>query len=818
MTRPSIFAAALALLVFSPSLCSPASAQDTAPNQLSFGRAVAMGTGSVFVGAPVDVNTPGRVFVYSRAEDDTWTESTFLEAEQGTVGDGFGAALDVSGDTLVVGAPSANAAYVFHREGGDWTQTSRLTPSDSTTGFGRSAVIAGDRLFVGTKTSIADHEGDTTRSGAVHVFRRTDGGDWSEVAILRSDSLPAGAGFSSALLAGGDQLFVGAPRHEGGAVSVFRETDTGWTEQEVLMDPELGTQARFGGSLERMGRHLLVGASGANGARGTVASFTYRTRDTTWIRTDRLSSEADPGGQFFGHALAAHDSTLWVGAPSGISMLFLYQTRALQSWPGGDRGSDEGGAVYRYQRTDAGWSQSDRVRHSGAEAGDGFGATLAADGSVLTVGLPGDDFGAGTVGFYDLPRGEWTHSTPVAPTGGAVFEPMTGREQACEDGRIGAFPCEKVGLKSFLPIRSVGGRRGIHLTDVWGWTDPKTGTEYALVGRADGTSFVDVSDPTAPVLVGDLPMTDGTRANTWRDVKVYQNHAFVVADNVGDHGMQVFDLTRLRDVSPDERPVTFDEDAVYDRINSAHNLVVNPETGYAYAVGSSGGGETCGGALHMINVQAPENPQFAGCFAHQSTGQTGPGYTHDAHCIVYDGPDPEYQGREICIGANETALSIADVTDKDSAYAVAKATYPDFGYVHQGWFGTNERYFYQNDEYDEIQGKVDRTRTLVWDLKDLDNPTLVKEVFLSTPASDHNQYVQGSLMYEANYKAGLQILDLSDPTSPTEVAHFDTKPFGPNSPGFAGAWSNYPYFENGTVVVTSIDEGLFVLEKPRKGL
>jgi choice-of-anchor B domain-containing protein len=106
----------------------------------------------------------------------------------------------------------------------------------------------------------------------------------------------------------------------------------------------------------------------------------------------------------------------------------------------------------------------------------------------------------------------------------------------------------------------------------------------------------------------------------------------------------------------------------------------------------------------------------------------------------------------------------------------------------------------------------------VWDLKDLDNPTLVRQKLLSEPSSDHNLYVEGSLLYEANYKSGLRILDVSDPTNPTEMAHFDTKPYGKNDTGFAGAWSNYPYFERGIVVVTSIDEGLFVLEKPQQEL
>jgi choice-of-anchor B domain-containing protein len=585
----------------------------------------------------------------------------------------------------------------------------------------------------------------------------------------------------------------------------------------MLTAAGLGGAARFGSALQWAGDQLLVGAPRALNATGAVNTYTFSAQDTSWTRTGRLLPFDGDSRRFFGAALAYDGTDLWVGAPGSIRMVFMYQNRARQSWPLGT-GENRGGALYRFRRDGDDWTQANRIAHPGAASGDGLGATLAANTSVVATGLPGDDYGAGTAAFYSIAGGDWTHSAPRAPTQGARFSALTGEERSCADGTVDAFSCNRVDLKAFLPIRAVGGERGVHLTDIWGWTDPETGTEYALVGRSDGIAFVDVSTPTDPVYVGELPQTEKARVNSWGDVKVHENYAFAVADNAGDHGLQIFDLTTLRDVDPGEQPVTFEADAHYDRVNSVHNLFVNESTGYAYLVGSSGGGTTCGGGLHMVNVQDPLNPTFAGCFADRSTGRSGTGTTHDVQCVVYEGPDADYQGREICVGSNETAISIADVTNKDSTVALATGSYPDHAYVHQGWFGEDQRYFYQNDELDELQGKVPRTRTLVWDLQDLDNPTLVTQKLLSEKSSDHNFYVEGSLLYEANYKSGLRVLDVSDPTNPTEMAHFDTKPYGPNDPGFAGAWSNYPYFENGIVVMSSIDEGLFVLEKPRQGL
>jgi choice-of-anchor B domain-containing protein len=271
----------------------------------------------------------------------------------------------------------------------------------------------------------------------------------------------------------------------------------------------------------------------------------------------------------------------------------------------------------------------------------------------------------------------------------------------------------------------------------------------------------------------------------------------------------VFDLTQLRDVkSP---PAKFTETAHYDRIHSAHNIVMNEESGFAYVVGASMGGETCGGGLHMIDVREPKNPKFAGCFSDTRTGNARTGYSHDAQCIKYHGPDQEFVGREICFGSNETALSIADVTDKANPKPISTAAYPNVAYLHQGWVSDDHRHLYMNDEGDELAGSVARTRTLVWDISDLEDPILVKEYLGETAATDHNLYVKGNYVYESNYVSGLRILDISDPANPVEAGYFDTVPWGEDKPGFAGSWSNYPYFASGIVVVTSMHEGVFVV-------
>lgn len=368
---------------------------------------------------------------------------------------------------------------------------------------------------------------------------------------------------------------------------------------------------------------------------------------------------------------------------------------------------------------------------------------------------------------------------------------------ACVNGFAGSYPCRNVDLLANMPLNTIGGGNG---NDIWGWTDPQTGKEYALVGRTNGTAFVDISNPEQPIYLGNLPTQ--TVSGTWRDIKVYQNHAFIVAD-VSGHGLQVFNLTRLRNVT--NPPLTFTTDAYYNRFGNSHNIAINEETGFAYAVGSN----TCSGGLHMVNIQNPTSPVFAGCVSQD-------GYTHDTQCVVYRGPDAAFLNREICFSSNEDTVTIVDVTDKANPVQLARKTYNGARYTHQGWLTENQRYFLQDDELDEQQLGVN-TRTYIWDMASLINPQHVGTYTAAVAAIDHNLYTRGNYVYEANYRSGLRILDSTNVASGqlTEVAYFDVYPANNNN-SFNGAWSSYPYFGSGLVIVNGIEQGLFVL-RPNLG-
>ena len=192
----------------------------------------------------------------------------------------------------------------------------------------------------------------------------------------------------------------------------------------------------------------------------------------------------------------------------------------------------------------------------------------------------------------------------------------------CVGGTANGYSCNAINLKAFLDITEMGGSAFTEANDIWGWTDQSTGKEYAVVGLTTGTAFVDISDPENPIYLGSL--ATHTTSSLWRDIKVHSDHAFIVSEAAG-HGMQVFDLTQLRTITAP--PVTFSNTAHYNGFGNAHNIVINEDSGFAYSVGTG----TCAGGLHMVDISNPTNPVDAGCYADD-------GYTHDAQCVIYNGP------------------------------------------------------------------------------------------------------------------------------------------------------------------------------------
>lgn len=361
----------------------------------------------------------------------------------------------------------------------------------------------------------------------------------------------------------------------------------------------------------------------------------------------------------------------------------------------------------------------------------------------------------------------------------------------------GGYQCNNIDLMARVDFVAMGGAPNIDGSSCWGWTDPLDGKEYAIMGCSTHTAFVDITNPAAPVYKGKILSTNNVES-PWREMKVYNNFAFIVSEAAG-HGLQIFDLTRLRNVTT---PQTFSVDALYTGFGNCHTITINEAKGYAYCNGSN----TFFGGPHIVDISNPLNPVLAG-------GYFDSGYTHDSQVITYNGPDADHLGKEIFIGANQDRVVFVDVTDPANPMPISEFFYSNTSYTHQGWTTPDHKYWILGDEIDETDFGF-FSRSIIIDMTDLDDPVWKEDYFGPTPAIDHNGFVLGNKFYLANYTAGLRIISTADIENGnmTEQGFFDTYPTN-NNASFNGAWSVYPYFPSGSIIISDINRGLFIVRK-----
>lgn len=463
----------------------------------------------------------------------------------------------------------------------------------------------------------------------------------------------------------------------------------------------------------------------------------------------------------------------------------------------------------------------------------GLAAAMAISIWQPVSGHPGHDLN--NPGTAPLKGRSYTGVVEDVSPGGVPMEAMS--DIRCEDGMAGIFPCHKVDLASFLPLPDV---EATFINDVWGWEDPDTGMQLAIVGTFEGTAFVDVTDGTAPVYLGTLASaTPGDFGNIWGDVRVYENTAYIVSEAIDlttydpasgyleGFGVQVVDLTQFRGATG---PIDVVLGNHLTDVTNSHNVSLNVETGRLYVVGSVYSVKNAcaspnpgfpvlngsGGAIVYDVAADPMNPTLIGCLNQD-------GYTHDVQCVVYSGPDADYTGREICVGSNEDTVTIYDATDAAAPVVIDRLSYldegisPDDYYTHQGWFSEDQTYFFLGDEIDELSGVAPERTTYIWDFSDLDDARVIGVHSDGNTSIDHNMFVLDDLLYQSNYTSGLWIYDAwkADQGRVTMRGYFDVFPSDDRT-DFYGTWGNYPYFGDGKVVVTSSDEGVFVLQSRAK--
>lgn len=371
---------------------------------------------------------------------------------------------------------------------------------------------------------------------------------------------------------------------------------------------------------------------------------------------------------------------------------------------------------------------------------------------------------------------------------------LTAQGSIAGAGMQGAFPASGVTLRGWISLPEFAPQIDSG-NDCWGYTSP-SGREYALIGLSHGTGVVEVTDPGEPHLITVI----GGPNSLWRDIKVYEDHAYAVSE--GGSGIQVISLADI-----DSGVVTLVNTITTGGQPQTHNVALDTVQGYLYRCG----GPDRGLRIYALKPTAlaplasKSNPVFVGSWDDR--------YVHDAEICTYDsGP---YAGKTIafcCTGFNsgwvETGLDVLDVTNPAAIINLDREFYPQAAYSHQCWLSEDRQYLYLNDEVAGSDYNIN-SRTVIFNVADPANVSYVGQTFNSSPAVTHNVYVRGSTLFAANYRSGIRVFDISNQTAPTEIAFFDTWP-DDDGKSYNGLWSSYPYFPSGTIIGSDLERGLFV--------
>ncbi len=311
-------------------------------------------------------------------------------------------------------------------------------------------------------------------------------------------------------------------------------------------------------------------------------------------------------------------------------------------------------------------------------------------------------------------------------------------------------------------------------SDIWGYVD-QSGNEYAIVGLNDGTSVVDISDPTNPVEVFYEPGMN----SIWRDIKTWGDYAYVTTEAA--NGLLIIDLSTLP--SNTNLTTSYYYGPSGDEWESAHNLYID-ENGFCYIFGANRGE---GGTIILDVDTDPMNPIEVGI---EDTY-----YVHDG---VVRG-DTLYQAH-----INDGFFTLYDISNKSNPIYLGQQTTPGV-FAHNLWFSDDGDYVYTTDEI--TNGFIGE-----YDISDPGNIVELDRI-QSSPGMNvipHNAHFIDDYIVTSYYRDGLVVHDVSNKGNMVEVANFDTSPQY-DGDGFNGCWGAYPWLPSGNIITSDIEEGLHIL-------
>jgi choice-of-anchor B domain-containing protein len=314
----------------------------------------------------------------------------------------------------------------------------------------------------------------------------------------------------------------------------------------------------------------------------------------------------------------------------------------------------------------------------------------------------------------------------------------------------------------------------VKINDIWGYQH-SSGSEYALVCSEVSLYIVDITAPNQPSLVFEI----AGDTSAWRDVKTYNDFAYVVNEKSG--GLLIIDLSNL----PNSAPFQYITEIDTFNYQTAHNLFID-ENGVAYLLGSN----IANSGAFMLNINTPNRfePQFLGLYDDQ--------YVHDA----YARGDTLYTSE-----INNGTFSVVDVSDKQNPIILARQS-TSRRYTHNCWLSDDGNYLITTDE--KPGAFVD-----IYNINNLNNIKLLDQ-YQNSPRDSvipHNTFFLGNYIFTSYYRNGLTLVDATIKDNLVEIGSYDTSPFSSDR-GFEGNWGVYPYLPSGHIIASDREEGLFILD------
>jgi len=510
-----------------------------------FGSSVSISRDTVVIGAPNSgtATNPdqGAVYVFVRSGA-AWTIRQKLTANDGAADDSFGAAVAISGDTVIVGAvaddieanENQGSAYAFARSGGVWSFRQKLTAPDGARldNFGNAIAISGDTVVVG---AYQDNIGATISQGSAVVFVRS-GASWSFQQKLAAQDGAEDDQFGCSVAISGDYIVVGSCRSDingglnQGAAYVFARSGAVWSFQQKLIAQDGADIDLFGISVALRGDTVLVGAhvDDIGAAENQGSAYLFSRSGATWTQRQKLTAQEGAADEFFGQAVALGDDAIVVGAPGadvganenqGALYLFgcgyverqrltgigvpdrdffgqavaIDGDTAVVGSPGYKVGTADGqGSAFVFARNGAAWTQTAQLIANDGEAGDTFGSSVSINGDYIVIGAPRKTINGNTIqgAAYVFVRsgGTWTQQARLLAGDGVAVDQF-GQSVAISGGRVAAgAPGDAIGGKQnqgsvYLFTRSGSTwAQEVKLTANDGAVDDGFGVSVALAG------------------------------------------------------------------------------------------------------------------------------------------------------------------------------------------------------------------------------------------------------------------------------------------------------------------------------------------------